>query len=81
MVGFLGMKDGQKHIVSKTLRLFEEKLQIYHFVRVHNSFVINPNHIKRYVKGDGGYLIMENDVNINVSRSRKDDLLKILQLL
>ena len=77
----LHMIDGKKHMVSKTLKLFEKKLVPYLFIRVHNSYVINPNHITRYVKGDGGYLIMDDGANISVSRSRKDELLKIINEL
>lgn len=73
------LRDDQPILVSKTLKSFESQLVPHGFVRVHHSFLINSNHIKRYVRGDGGYLIMSNDQHINVSRSKKEDLLKIIQ--
>lgn len=72
------MLNQERIVVSKTLKSFEEMLQPFGFMRVHHSFIVNPNLIKRYVRGDGGYLIMENDQHINVSRARKEDLLRLI---
>lgn len=66
-------------MVSKTLKSFEDLLYPFGFIRVHHSFIVNSNRITRYVRGDGGYLIMENGVHINVSRSRKEDLLALIK--
>ena len=65
-------------MVSKTLKEIEDLLNPKIFLRVHNSHVINMNEIHRYVKGEGGYLIMSNDSSIDVSRSRKDVLMQRL---
>jgi len=46
------------------------------FVRVHNSFLINLNEVTKYIRGEGGYLIMTDESTVNVSRSRKDALLR-----
>ncbi len=70
-----------KYTASKTLKYFEEILQPFGFIRIHYSCLVNPNKIKRYVKGDGGYVIMENGKNLSVSRSRKEELLNNLRLL
>lgn len=70
------LQNGTKLLISKTLKETEEMLTGHNFMRVHHSHLINLNHIKKYVKGDGGYVIMSNDASINVSRSRKEDLLK-----
>ena len=47
-------------------------------MRVHHSHVINLNEINKYVKGEGGYIIMSDGSNIDVSRSRKESVLKRL---
>ncbi|HUM51142.1 MAG TPA: LytTR family DNA-binding domain-containing protein [Chitinophagales bacterium] len=60
---------------SKPLKYFEELLEDYDFVRVHQSHIINLKHIRRYVRGDGGQVIMMNGAEIEVSRRKKDDLL------
>jgi len=55
----------------------EEMLESPHFFRVHNSFIINLNKIKNYVKSDGGYLIMKNGDQVKVSRGKKETLLSL----
>jgi two-component system LytT family response regulator len=71
------LKDGGKFLICRTLKETEELLSGHNFFRVHHSHSINLNHIKKYVKGDGGYVIMSNNSSINVSRSRKEELLRI----
>jgi two-component system LytT family response regulator len=67
---------------SKPLKYFEELLDGYDFVRIHQSHIINLRHIRRYVRGDGGQVIMNNGTEIEVSRRKKDDLLdKIAETL
>ena len=73
------LKDGQKIIASRTLKEIEEMLEDYSFARVHHSYLVNLNEVEKYIKGEGGYLIMSDKTNIDVSRSRKEMLLKKLQ--
>src|SRR5678816_50508 len=74
----LFLNDRKKMIVSCTLKDIEELLQDYSFIRVHRSYLVNLNEIEKYVKGEGGYLVMSDGSNIDVSRSRKEELLKKL---
>ncbi len=74
----LRLKNKQKITASRTLKEIEEMLEDYSFLRVHHSYLINLNEIEKYIKGDGGYLIMSDGSKIDVSRSRKDMLLKKL---
>jgi len=75
----LHLKNKQKITASRTLKEIEEMLEDYSFLRVHHSFLVNLNEIDKYIKGDGGYLIMCDGSNIDVSRSRKEILIKKLQ--
>jgi two-component system LytT family response regulator len=75
----LYLKNKQKITASRTLKEIEEMLDDYSFLRVHHSYLINLNEIEKYIKGDGGYLIMSDGSNIDVSRSRKELLIKKLQ--
>jgi two-component system LytT family response regulator len=61
------------------LKEIEEMLEEYHFLRVHNSYVVNLGEVSKYIKGEGGYLVMSDESTIDVSRSRKEMLLKKLQ--
>jgi two-component system LytT family response regulator len=59
------------------LKVVEEQLNAFSFfVRVHNSYIININEVKKYIRGEGGYVIMSDESAVNVSRSRKESLLK-----
>ena len=71
------LKNKNKIIACRTLKNIEDQIQDYNFfVRVHNSYMVNLNEIVRYVRGEGGYIVMSNNTSVNVSRSRKDALLK-----
>ncbi|MEO6330512.1 MAG: LytTR family DNA-binding domain-containing protein [Ginsengibacter sp.] len=72
------LKEKKKLIVSRILKEVEEMLEDHPFTRVHNSYIVNLNQIDKYVKGEGGYLIMSDGSSIDVSRSRKEGLLKKL---
>ena len=76
----LFLKDKRKIIASRNLKEMEELLEDYPFIRVHHSHIVNINEVDKYIKGEGGYLIMSDGSTINVSRSRKELLLKKLSL-
>ncbi len=67
-----------KLIASKTLKDFEELLPVDIFFRSHHSHIINLNYIKRYIKGDGGQIEMQNGNYADVSRRKKDEFLKTI---
>ncbi|NOT38105.1 MAG: response regulator transcription factor, partial [Saprospiraceae bacterium] len=71
-------KDGHKTLVTKMLKDFEEMLTPYHFIRIHNSHIINSQYIKKYIRSDGGQIEMENGDILDVSRRMKTDFLKNL---
>lgn len=73
------LKNKQKIVASRSLKDIEEMLEEYSFARVHNSWLVNLNEVEKYVKGEGGFLQMSDGTNIDVSRSRKEILLKKLQ--
>lgn len=71
-------KDRPKLVASKTLKDFEELLPGDIFFRTHHSHLINLNYIKRYIKGDGGQIELQNGNYVDVSRRKKDDFLKAI---
>lgn len=75
----LNLKNKQKVIASRTLKEIEEMLEDFSFARVHHSFLVNLNEVEKYIRGEGGYLLMSDGSTIDVSRSRKEYLLKKLQ--
>ncbi|MCR9265327.1 MAG: LytTR family DNA-binding domain-containing protein [Flavobacteriaceae bacterium] len=68
-------------MVSKHLKEYENLLGDYQFMRVHNSYVINLNEVKKYVKSDGGYIIMSNDMHVSISPRKKDELIEAMKRL
>ncbi len=72
------LKNKQKIVVSRTLKDIEEILEDYSFFRIHHSYLVNINEINKYVKGEGGYVVMSDASTIDVSRSKKEFLLKRL---
>ncbi len=68
-----------KLLASRTLRDFEELLPSEMFYRVHNSYIINLRYIKRYLKGDGGQIEMENGHFVDVSRRKKEEFIKMIK--
>jgi two-component system LytT family response regulator len=71
------LQGGRKVIVSKVLKDIDEALSGPDFCRVHSSFLINVNRIRKYVRGDGGYLIMDDDANISISRNRRQEFMEL----
>lgn len=70
------LNDNSKLLVSKHLKEYESLLVEQQFMRVHNSFLINLNEVKKFVKSDGGYIIMNNNDTVSISRAKKDDFLE-----
>jgi two-component system, LytTR family, response regulator len=68
--------DQKKYIVSRTLKEYEEMLTDSNFVRIHNSYVVNINAIKKYIRGDGGQVVMSNNTVLDVSKRKKEAFLK-----
>lgn len=75
------LTNGTKLVVCRILKEFEDLLSDFNFFRVHNSSLINLTHVKKYIKGDGGYVIMCDDEPVEVSRRKKNDLLAQLTLV
>jgi len=74
------MINGTKIVSSKRLAIYEDHLKNHLFVRVHKSYLVNLNYIKKYQRGRGGYLCMSNGKSIKVSENKKEELLKYLML-
>ena len=73
------MKDKNKITACRTLKEIEEQLKDFKFfIRVHHSHIVNLNEVVKYIRGEGGHLILSDGTSITVSKSRKDKLLNTL---
>ena len=70
--------DGKSELVSKTLKEYDPILSAHGFFRIHRSHIINLKHITRYIKGKGGEVVMCDGAVLDVSRDKKEALLKKL---
>ena len=59
-------------LASKPIKHFEEALEHDSFYRIHNSHLVNTNHVVKYVRGRGGYVIMNDNAELEVSRRRRE---------
>lgn len=71
--------DGAKYLISKTLKDAESKLTDTRFKRVHASYIINFDYVKKYNRGEGGFFVLKDGTSIPVSRSKKQELLFFME--
>jgi two-component system LytT family response regulator len=72
----LFLKSKEKMLITKTLKEVEAMLSGSDFFRIHNSHLINISHIKKYIRGNAGYVVMTNGSHLNIARNRKEEFLK-----
>lgn len=77
-IAILHLKEKQSVNLTKSLGWLEEHLGEYRFCRIHHSYLINVDHLKEYIRNEGGYVVMSNSKGISISRRRKDNFLQKL---
>jgi two-component system LytT family response regulator len=75
------LQENHKITVSRTLKDFEELLPADIFIRIHHSYIINKNQVNRYIKGEGGQVVMNNGKVLDVARRKKEDFLRAFDKL
>ena len=70
--------NGETILVSKTLGDYEEVLSANQFFRIHDSAIINLNHIKKYIRGDGGTVVLSDNTELDVARRRKEEFIRLI---
>lgn len=71
----LHLANHKKMLISSPLTDIEQLLPTHQFLRVHRSYLINLEHVKEYVRGEGGTLVMSNEIRVDVSRRRKEQFM------
>lgn len=69
------LQDKQKFIVSKSLKDYEDLLPEDNFCRIHHSHIVNLAYVKKYFKGRGGYIEMNDNTTIEVATRKRDEFL------
>lgn len=75
----LSTTEGRSILATRSLKEFEELLSEYNFMRVHHKYVVNLDHIQRYVKGEGGFVTLVDQSEVPISRRKKKDFLARLK--
>ncbi len=75
------LQSEERITASKTIKAYEDMLTPFNFYRVHKRHVINLNYMRKFVKGDGGYLIMDDGMKIEVSRRRRPAFMEQMKRL
>jgi two-component system LytT family response regulator len=69
---------GKKLMVSASLKHYEDLLPSKEFIRIHHHHLINMNHVIRFLKVDGGYAVMSDESQIEISRRKKEAFIERL---
>lgn len=72
------LTGGRNIVVTRLLKDMESLLLPYKFYRIHHSHLVNLRYITKYIRGDGGQVIMQNGDTIDVARRKKEEFLKLL---
>jgi two-component system, LytTR family, response regulator len=75
------LKGKPEKLISRNLKDFENILANSGFCRVHHSYLINLKHVEKYIRGEGGYVMMTDNHHVDISRRRKDEFLNMLARL
>src|SRR5690606_8968360 len=73
------LTGGRKILVSKVLKEIDEALAGPDFFRIHNSYLVNLNHITKFVRGDGGYVVMQDGASVSISRSKRQEFMELFE--
>jgi two-component system, LytTR family, response regulator len=73
------LNNGQKLMVSNTIKKFDEMLSDRNFLRVHQSYLVNLLHVRKLLRADGGSLVMSNGDLLPVARRKRDELQRAIE--
>jgi two-component system, LytTR family, response regulator len=75
------LTDKKKLTSSKTLKDYENALENQNFFRIHKTHLVNLSHIRKFIKTDGGCVLLSDGTSLEVARRKKDELLAILSTI
>lgn len=74
------LTTNKKYTVSKTLKDVEDMLEPMDFIRIHQSYLINFDYVQKYLRDDGGYVVMQDGKHIPIAKRRKEEFLQRLRI-
>ena len=70
--------ETKKFIVSKNLKHIMAALPDWNFIKVNRSFVINPLHIEKFSRKNGGEIVLSDHTEVSVSKRIREEVFSIL---
>ena len=77
---YIFMENDKKMLVSRSLSDIEKLIESDTFFRCHKSFLVNLEFVKKYVRFDGGYIVLNNNKRIDISRRKKDEFTEVMSM-
>ena len=71
--------NDEEYLLSKIIKEVQEIINSKHFIRIHQSYLVNINFVKEYIKSDGYYLVLQNGTSIPVSKANRGFLQKTIE--
>ncbi|MEO7308991.1 MAG: LytTR family DNA-binding domain-containing protein [Chitinophagaceae bacterium] len=75
---FVYLSNGKRVTATRNLKEYDDLLNNQFFFRIHHAYLVNLRHISKYIKGEGGSVIISNKTELEVSRRRKAAFLEVL---
>lgn len=75
---YIHLSTNQKLLVSRTLKDFEDILPSDLFLRIHHSTIINKRYVEKYIRGEGGQVVMRHGNVLDVSKRKKAEFLQAI---
>ncbi|MEJ2476144.1 MAG: LytTR family DNA-binding domain-containing protein [Desulfobacterales bacterium] len=72
--------EDKKYLIAKTLKEMSSMIPFPQFFRAHKSHLVNLNHVAKYIRGSGGYLVLDTGEQVAVSRGQKEALMRVLNV-
>ena len=73
------LENAVNHVSSRSIGDYETLLNSMGFFRIHHAHLINLVHIKEYLRGEGGSVILTNGVELDVSKRKKKEFLDFMR--
>ncbi len=74
------LSDGTEMLITLSLKGCQKKLENTTLLRVHRSHIINLTYLKKYARGRDAYVLLDNDIRVDVGKNFKDDLSQAISL-
>ncbi len=75
------LQNNISFLICRTLKDVDSILRPNGFLRIHQSHLVNPQHLKRFVRSDGGYVVMSDDVQLSISKANKQQVLEVVNAI